>query len=60
VDQAICALQFRHVRAVIAALRLIDIAELEACAAIHGTPADVALVAAVKAALLTLPSSPHG
>jgi hypothetical protein len=60
VDKAICALQFRHVRAVIAALRLIDISELEACAAAHGTDADRELVAAVRSALLTLPSSPHG
>jgi len=60
VDKATCRIEINHLLSVIAALRVINLDELQACAAAHGTDADRELVAAVRAALLTLPSSPHG
>lgn len=58
-NKALCEIQMRHLRAVIAALRLIDLQELAACAQEHGTEADRALIAAVIAALNNLPDDSH-
>lgn len=58
-DEASFKIQVRHLKSCIAGLRLFDLAELQACAAAHGTAADRDLVAALVLALEVLPEERH-
>jgi hypothetical protein len=59
-NKAMCDAQMAHLRRAIAALRLLDLNELEECLRTHGTQADRDLLAAIMLALETLPNDPHG
>lgn len=54
--RAIYQIQIRSIRAAVNHLRLMDLSELAANAVKYGTPEDCTLIAAVAAALETLPS----
>ena len=58
-DERIWRAQIQHIRRCVAALRLLDLQELAACAEEHGTQADRDLIAALLLALDTLPDDGH-
>lgn len=58
-DEKLCAAQMSHLRRALAALRLLDLHELQRCVQAHGSQADQDLLAALMAALETLPNDPH-
>ena len=57
-DAKLFAIQARHLRHVVEAMRMLDLIELQRCAEQHGTPDDKALIAAVLLALEILPADP--
>jgi hypothetical protein len=58
-NEKIYRAQIQHIRRCIEALRLLDLAEIAACAEEHGTQADRDLIAALLLALETLPNDSH-
>jgi len=57
-DRKLFEIQARHLRHVVEAMRLLDLAELERQAQTLGTAADRALIASVLLALEILPAEP--
>lgn len=58
--RAIWEIQFRSISAAVTHLRLLDLDEVAKGAKLYGTPENAAFIAAVAAALQTLPGGPHG
>lgn len=58
-DEKIYRVQIAHLRRCLAALQLLDLAEIAKCAQVHGSYADQTLISALQIALNALPDSPH-
>jgi hypothetical protein len=54
-DRVVFQIQMRSLTDVVAHLRTLDLAGMETLAVTHGTDREMALIRAVRAALLTLP-----